>query len=96
MNIFWSPLAITRVNEIADYIANDNLHVAQDWVDDVFEKIERLEEFPSSGRVVPELTREDIREIFLGNYRIIYQISKEVVSILTVRHFKQRLPLEDF
>jgi plasmid stabilization system protein ParE len=96
MKIFWAPLAITRVNEIADYIAEDNLNASQDWVDGILKKVERLEEFPYSGRIVPELNRKEIREIFFGNYRIIYQISKDSVSILTVRHFKQRLPLEDF
>lgn len=96
MNILWSPLAITRVNEIADYIAADNMKAAQAWVDEVFEKVEMLEAFPSSGRIVPELNRKDIREIIFGNYRIIYQKTTDVISILTVRHFKQRLPLKDF
>jgi plasmid stabilization system protein ParE len=40
------------------------------------------------GRIVPELSRPDVREIFHGAYRIIYGISKGEVHILTVRHGK--------
>jgi plasmid stabilization system protein ParE len=57
--------------------------------------VERLKDFPESGRTVPEANRKEIREIFYGAYRIIYRIEKEGVKILTVRHRKQILPMED-
>lgn len=43
----------------------------------VFEAVDRLELFPESGRVVPELNRKEIREVIIGNYRIIYRIREE-------------------
>jgi toxin ParE1/3/4 len=95
MKITWSPLAIGRINEIADYIAADNPDAAIKWVDEIFEKVERIEDFPLSGRLVPELERKDMREILFGNYRIIYRIMKNEISILTIRHLKQQLPHED-
>lgn len=95
MKIIWSPLAISRINEIADYIAADNPDAAIKWVDEIFEKVERINDFPLSGRLVPELERKDIREILFGNYRIIYRIMKNEVSILTIRHLKQQLPHAD-
>ena len=36
MKIIWSPLAIERVSEIAEYIALDNPVAAEKWVDDIF------------------------------------------------------------
>lgn len=50
---------------------------------------------PKSGRVVPEIGDEQFRELIYGNYRILYRIEKKQVSILTVRHGKQILPIED-
>ena len=52
-------------------------------------------DFPQSGRIVPELDYEEIREIIHGNYRIIYQISSENIEILTVRHGRQLLSETD-
>lgn len=96
MNLSWSPLAIERVSEIAEYIARDNLPAAQRWVEEIFDRMGQLERFPDSGRLVPEdPTRPDLREIIHGNYRIIYRVSPEGVDILTVRHGRQRLPLDE-
>jgi toxin ParE1/3/4 len=95
MKIIWSPLAITRINEIADYISDDNPKAALEWIDEIFDKVKRIDKFPLSGRFVPEIDRKDIRELIFGNYRIIYRIFKKDLFILTVRHFKQKLPITD-
>ena len=95
MRIQWSPLAVERVSEIADYIAQDNPFAADKWVRSVFDRVKQVKDFSKSGRYVPETNRKDIRELIYGNYRIIYRIDKKMVSILTVRHFKQILPVED-
>jgi toxin ParE1/3/4 len=95
MKIIWSPLAIDRTTEIAEYIAQDNPSAAMIWVETLFDKVEILKSSPKSGRVVPESNRDDIRELIYGNYRIIYRVDKKILSVLTVRHGKQILPLEE-
>lgn len=95
MRIQWSPLAVDRVSEIADYIAQDNPLAADKWVRSVFDRVKQVKDFSKSGRYVPEINRKDIRELIYGNYRIIYRIEIKKVSILTVRHIKQILPVED-
>ena len=95
MKIIWSPLAIDRTTEIAEYIAQDNPSAAMIWVETVFDKVEILKSSPKSGRVVPESNREDIRELIYGNYRIIYRVGKNKIAVLTVRHGKQILPLDE-
>jgi toxin ParE1/3/4 len=57
MKITWSPLAIDRASEIAEYIAMDKPSAADKWVNTVFSKVKRLESSPKSGRVVPERHR---------------------------------------
>ncbi len=95
MKLTWSPLAIERVSEIAEYIAQDKPTAAEKWVDKIFNLVERLSEFPESGRVVPEMNNKMFREIISGNYRIIYKHKKSEILILTVRHGKQILPVEE-
>jgi toxin ParE1/3/4 len=95
MKIIWSPLAIDRASEIAKYIALDKPLAAEKWITTVFLKVEQLASSPEIGRVVPEIGNDLFRELIYGNYRIIYCIEKKQVSILTIRHTKQILPIEE-
>ncbi len=95
MKIIWSPLAIDRASEIAEYIAQDKPSAAVKWIDAVFSKVERLKSSPEIGRVVPEIRNVQFRELIYGNYRIIYRIEKKQTSILTIRHGKQILPIDE-
>ncbi len=95
MKIIWSPLAVERTSEIAEYITIDNPSAAVAWVEKVFEKVDLLKLSPQIGREVPEICRKEIREIIFGNYRIIYRIEKTKISILTIRHGKQILPVDE-
>jgi plasmid stabilization system protein ParE len=96
MRIIWSPLAISRVEEISDYIAYDSPIAANNWIDKIWIKAGDLKDNPEIGRVVPELKKKAIREIIFGNYRIIYELKKGSIWIHTIRNFKQILPMEDF
>ena len=96
MNIQWTDQAENRVYDIASYIALDSVAEAEKWLDSIFDYVKRLESFPESGRYVPELAiRKDLRELVFKNYRIIYRIEKSTVYILTVRNYKQILPINE-
>jgi toxin ParE1/3/4 len=91
MRLFWSPLAVQRVGDFAEYIARDRPAAAVAWAEGVFAAVERLEQFPFSGCEVEEVRREDIREVVHGGVRIIYRIEETRILILTVRHQRQLL-----
>ncbi|MEA1912191.1 MAG: type II toxin-antitoxin system RelE/ParE family toxin [Spirochaetota bacterium] len=95
MKIIWSPLSLDRASEITEYISLDNRSAAEKWIENVFAKVDILQSSPRAGRIVPEIEREEIRELIYGNYRIIYRIEKVRVSILTIRHGKQILPVDE-
>ncbi len=89
--IIWTEPALSDLNEIAEYIALDNVTAAQDLVEEVFAKVERLEEFPKSGRVPPELKRSRYREVIVGPCRIFYRINKDKIYILYVMRGERTL-----
>ena len=91
MRIVWTPLAITRVTEIARYIAEDRPVAAERWVAAIFKRTTVLSRFPRTGGVVPEVGRANIREIHHGVYRIIYRLDPKRIAILTVRHGRRLL-----
>ena len=82
MNIRWSPLAVEQVRDIASYIALDKPLAAVQWAEKIFDSAERLKDFPDSGRIVPEINTNEIREIVQGNYRVIYKVKpKEILNL---------------
>ncbi|MGV1100066.1 type II toxin-antitoxin system RelE/ParE family toxin [Thiovibrio sp. JS02] len=95
MKIIWSPLSLERVGDIADYIALDKAAASIAWIEALFDKVETLKSTPKIGRIVPESGRDDIRELLFGNYRIIYLVEQKQISILTIRHGKQILPIDE-
>ena len=95
MKIFWSELAVERVGEIAEFIEQGYPEAVEKWVEAIFNRVMQLQSFPKSGRKVPEINREDIREIFYQNFRIVYRIEEKHISILTIRHSREVLKPED-
>ena len=91
MKIVWSPLALTQAEEIACYIAEDNRSAAERWLMGLFTEVDRLADYPESGRHVPEIRRSEVRELIYGEYRIIYRTKTAAVAILTVRHGRRLL-----
>ena len=51
--------------------------------------VERLGSHPRLGRVVPEYGDEAIREIVVGNYRIVYRTTGQIVAVVAVIHAKR-------
>jgi len=95
MNVVWTPRAIERAAKIAKFISHDDPTAAGKWVVGVFAAVDRLSDHPYSGPMVPELGREEIRQITYRSYRIIYKISKAGVGILSVRHFRRQFDPEE-
>ena len=91
MRVIWSPLAIAKVREEAQYIARDRPIAAERWAEGIFEAVRPLSEFPYAGRIVPELGRMDVRELIHRGYRILYRIGQDAILILTVRHSRRLL-----
>jgi toxin ParE1/3/4 len=84
--IVWSPLAIEDVEAIRAYVARDSRRSADLLVERLVIAVERLQANPFSGRVVPEVGDDALREVIHGNYRIVYRIRAELVEIVTVFH----------
>ena len=84
--IKWSLTASYDLQEIEDYIARDSPLYAVRVTNRIVEAVERLEEFPRSGRIVPEYGNASLREVIEGSYRIVYTWGDEVITVLRVVH----------
>lgn len=73
---------------MAVYVAQDDPDAADRWTLGLFDAVERLADFPESGRMVPELGARDVRELIFGAYRVFYRVGS-AVEVLSVRHGSQ-------
>ncbi len=85
MKILWTREALRMLTEIEDFIAKDNEERAAKFVDEIVAHAESLlPGEPRIGRVVPEISNPEIRELLYKRYRIVYRIRKGAVEVLTV------------
>lgn len=84
-----------RLQEIEEYISKDNPISAIEFVDKLISIAETIIDNPEIGRVVPELSLENIRELIHKNYRIVYLIKKNSLDILTIFEGHQLLKKDE-
>ena len=82
--LIWTAPALADLEAIADYVALDNPAAACRLVRRVFESVERLERFPSSGKRPPEMPRSPYREIVVTPCRVFYRCEGDAVFLLYV------------
>ena len=89
--VIWAEPALQELDAIAEYIALDNPAAASDLVKAVFDKTERLENFPKSGRIPPELPDSVYREVVVPPCRIFYREDEQRVLVLFVMREERQL-----
>ena len=83
VQINWTLQAKKDLKEIAEYISRDSKIYAKRQVLKIRNRTFILRSQPQSGRIVPELQEEIIRELLEGNYRL---VSNNRIDILTIHH----------
>jgi toxin ParE1/3/4 len=84
LTVVWTNRALSDLEAIGDYIARDNERAAQRWVLRLIAVAQKAALVPLTGRRVPELGQDDIREVFLRTYRLVYRVAKNRFEVLTV------------
>jgi toxin ParE1/3/4 len=91
MNVFWTNKAIEQLTSIHRYHAQISPQYATRLVDLITKRSQQIGTFPNSGRILPEINLEQIREVIEANYRIIYYVGSDRVDILAVVHGAKNL-----
>lgn len=93
--VVWSTAAIDDLESIAQYISADSSVYATAVVSAVLKTKQTFSQFPFAGRIVPELSDDNIRELFVYSYRVIYRIEGSLVTIAAIVHGRRLLADED-
>ncbi len=87
VRVIWSKPATEDLRAIFEYHDHYSTHQAKLVLDRIMTASEQLEVFPRSGRMIAHFRRDNLREILVHRYRIIYYIrNDEEVEIIAVVH----------
>lgn len=92
MRLSWARRAQQDLDGIASYIAADDPRAARRWIERLRERARRAAAAPGTGRRVPEYLRDDVREVLLRTYRIIYLVARGHVVVLAIIEGHRLLP----
>lgn len=82
----WAETALADLAVIQDYLSQHSPVAGRRLVAACFKRVGSLAQFPRQGRMTPEAQREDIRELVVDGYRLIYWTDGERVTVLAVVH----------
>ncbi len=84
--LIWTAGTLDDVDEIAAFIAKDAPVQARRVVDLIHHTAGKLQDLPYLGQRVPELALEEIRELSVFRYRLIYQLLGDTAYIVAILH----------
>ena len=95
LKVLWTENAIQDLLGIKAFIFQDSVDRAEEWVIELFAAGENLSQFASRGRIVPEFNQNNLRELLIENYRLVYRIKSTTVEIITVFEGHRQLKAKD-
>jgi toxin ParE1/3/4 len=95
VKINWSELSIDDLKSIYDYISKDSKRYALITINKIYHRAQLLIEQPLLGRIVPEFNDSKIRELIIGNYRLVYKVVDEYILDILRVYSSARLLKED-
>ena len=89
MKVRFTPTARAQFLSALAYIRRDKLSAAINFRQHPETVLRRLEDFPESGKIIPEFPELPFRELIIPPYRFFYKIKDDVVWIVAVWHGAQ-------
>ena len=89
MKVKFTPSARAQFLSALSYIRKDKPSAAVNFRNKAEKILRRLEDFPESGRIIPELAELPYREVIISPYRFFYKIKNDVAWIIAVWHGAQ-------
>ena len=95
ITVRWTPRGLKRLRDRQDWVERESgsREIAAAWAERILSEADTLlPEFPRIGRIVPEIGREDVREIIVKHTnRVIYRVRRATCDILSVRRSREHI-----
>jgi toxin ParE1/3/4 len=84
--VVWTEGALDELDAALEFVASESRQGALHLLDNVLSSVESLSTLAERGRVVPERQDLSVREIFVGDHRLLYLVADSDVVILGLLH----------
>jgi toxin ParE1/3/4 len=84
--VVWTEHARRMLDDTVSYIAQDSRPAAERLLIQALEAAFSLEIFSERGRIVPELTQPNVRQLLVQRYRLLYEVTPAEVQVLAFVH----------
>ena len=85
VKITFAESAVKDLEEIRSWYADQYIPaIGEKFIREIIAQVERLSDFPESGRMVPEFGIANLREIIHAPFRIVYRLDKSHPRIVRV------------
>lgn len=91
LELRWTEQAVNQLGTIAAYISLASPIYAEQVVERLVARLRQAQDFPESGRHVPEAGRAELREMIESPYRIIYRVAPTAIDVIAILHGRQDL-----
>jgi len=95
-HLSWTEPALRDLESIAEYIALDKPEAAKRFIRKVFRAVDKLAQFPKSGRVPTEIPDLPYRELIVPPCRVFYRIDRGTIYVVHVLRSERELREESF
>jgi plasmid stabilization system protein ParE len=84
--VVWARRARSDLRLAINFIQADSPEAARSFASAIVQASRALSTLSERGRVVPELGQDEVRELLLGRYRLVYEVFADRVAIVRVLH----------
>jgi plasmid stabilization system protein ParE len=91
VKVVWATRAIADLEAVAELIGKDSPHYAAVTVGRLARAARPLETFPPLGRRAPETASDEVRELVVGSYRLMYRLEARRILVVAVIHGRREL-----
>lgn len=84
--VIWTKPARADLKHIHDFIAEDSKYYAKKVTQEIREKADILNAHPNIGKIVLEVGKPEIQELYIYSYRIMYEVKNKHCYVLAVIH----------
>ena len=84
--IVWTRRARDGLDDAVGYIAKDSPQSALELLEQALAMAQSLERLTERGRMVPELRDSSVRELLVGRYRLVYEVTTSRAVVLGFLH----------
>jgi plasmid stabilization system protein ParE len=93
-SITFAASALADLEAVLAWYADQQVPmVGQRLVAEIVERVERLGDYPETGRIVPEFGLHSLREIIHPPFRIVYRHDRERVRVVRIWRSERLLKL---